>query len=85
MRGIPEEFHSKIFGKFSRANPNDSRQEERSGLGLSVAKAIVEKHGGRIWFDSDTQGGRGTTFYVAFPERPSAGARGAASFCSARA
>jgi PAS domain S-box-containing protein len=64
--GIPEDFRSKIFGKFCQADSSDSRQKGGTGLGLSIAKAIVEKHGGHIGFD--TQIGVGTTFHVSFRE-----------------
>jgi signal transduction histidine kinase len=63
--GIPEEFRSKIFGKFSQADASDSRQKGGTGLGLSIVKAIMEKHGGEVGFE--TQLGSGTTFHVSFP------------------
>jgi len=61
--GIPEAFREQIFGKFAQADASDSRQKGGTGLGLNIAKRIVERHGGRIGFDSDTQGG-GTTFWI---------------------
>ena len=64
--GIPEEFHSRIFAKFSQADASDARRKGGTGLGLSIAKALTERLGGRIGFDSTR--GRGTTFYVEFPE-----------------
>ena len=63
--GIPAEFHDKIFGKFSQADASDSRRMGGSGLGLSIAKAIVEKHGGEIGFR--TAQGKGTTFHFDLP------------------
>jgi len=63
--GIPEEFRSKIFDKFSQADASDSRQKSGTGLGLSIVKAIMEKHGGEIGFETEV--GAGTTFYVTFP------------------
>ncbi|MBL6945748.1 MAG: PAS domain S-box protein [Rhodospirillales bacterium] len=64
--GIPEEFHSRIFGKFSQADGSDTRQAGGTGLGLSISKAITEKHGGRI--DFETKPGQGTTFHVDLPK-----------------
>ncbi len=62
--GIPAEFHSRIFQKFSQADSSDTRQKGGTGLGLSISKALVDNMGGRIWFD--TGNGKSTTFYVAF-------------------
>jgi PAS domain S-box-containing protein len=62
--GIPQEFQSRIFGKFSQADASDSRKMGGSGLGLSIAKAIVEKHSGTVSFSSAP--GR-TTFFFDLP------------------
>lgn len=63
--GIPAHFRDKIFGRFSQADASDSRAKGGTGLGLNITKAIVERHGGRIWFESEK--GRGTTFHVELP------------------
>ncbi len=63
--GIPEEFHEKIFDRFTQSDASDSRKVGGSGLGLNISKKIVEKHGGIIRFNSDA--GVGTTFYVDLP------------------
>lgn len=60
--GIPENFKSRIFQKFSQA---DSGTKPGTGLGLSISKAIVEKLGGTIGFE--TQIGHGTIFYFDLP------------------
>lgn len=64
--GIPHEFHSRIFQKFSQADSSDARQKGGTGLGLSISRAIVELLGGRIGFDSQTD--VGTTFFFELPE-----------------
>ena len=56
-QGISQDQIGKIFGKFWQANPADRRG---IGLGLTIAKGIVEAHGGRIWCESRL--GEGTTF-----------------------
>jgi PAS domain S-box-containing protein len=63
--GIPEEFQDTIFQKFAQADSSDSRQKGGTGLGLSICKAIVEKLGGNIGFE--TQKNIGTTFYIDLP------------------
>ncbi|MDO9371258.1 MAG: ATP-binding protein, partial [Gammaproteobacteria bacterium] len=64
--GIPEEFRGRIFEKFSQADSSDARQKGGSGLGLSISKALIERMGGSIGFES--QPGKGATFYVDIPE-----------------
>jgi signal transduction histidine kinase len=56
--GIPPEQLTKLFGQFWQGNPADRRG---IGLGLTIAKGIVDAHGGRIWVESRV--GEGTTFY----------------------
>ena len=63
--GIAEEFRDKVFQKFSQGDTSDSRFQYGSGLGLSIAQLIVEKHHGRIGFD--TRLGTGTTFWFELP------------------
>lgn len=63
--GIPISQHSRIFDKFFRAD-NAPEYSEGTGLGLYIAKAIVEKHGGKIWFESEV--GQGSTFFVSLPK-----------------
>lgn len=63
--GIPQEFRTRIFQKFSQADSSDTRQKGGTGLGLAITKTIVEHHGGSIGFNTAT--GEGTTFYVNLP------------------
>ncbi len=63
--GIPPEYHSKIFQKFSQLDASDKRQKGGTGLGLNITKAIVEHHGGRI--DFITQVNKGATFFFTLP------------------
>lgn len=65
-RGIPKEFHDRIFTKFSQADSSDSRQLGGTGLGLNIAKALVEHMDGHIRFESEE--GEGTTFFICFPK-----------------
>jgi len=54
-----------IFDKFYRVQDKRTRDVSGAGLGLAIAKSAVEKHGGRIWVESEP--GRGTIFHVALP------------------
>ncbi|HJZ67481.1 MAG TPA: ATP-binding protein [Blastocatellia bacterium] len=62
-RGIPVEFRDRVFDKFFRATRD---QSSGTGMGLAIAKGIVEAHGGRIWIESGTQG-RGTRVIFTVP------------------
>jgi histidine kinase len=56
-----------IFDRFYRADKSRSRREGAgSGIGLTIARALVEAHGGRIWAES-AGAGRGATFTIALP------------------
>jgi signal transduction histidine kinase len=54
-----------VFDRFHRARNVDDRRFAGMGLGLYIARGIVEQHGGRIWVES-TQG-VGSTFHVSVP------------------
>ena len=63
--GIPEAFHSRVFHKFAQSQTGNTRQTSGTGLGLSVAKAIVELHHGEIGFLCPATGG--TIFWFELP------------------
>lgn len=63
--GIPESELRHVFERFYRVDSSLRRSTAGSGLGLFLAKAIVEAHGGQIWARSEA--GKGTTFFVALP------------------
>ncbi|HXW29339.1 MAG TPA: PAS domain S-box protein [Xanthobacteraceae bacterium] len=62
--GIDQQFADRIFQMFQRLH--ERGKYEGSGIGLAIAKKIVERHGGKIWFES--QLGTGTTFYFTLPD-----------------
>jgi len=63
--GIPKSQQSKVFSKLFRADNVKLKNTEGTGLGLYVVKSIVEKSGGKIWFESTED--KGTTFSVVIP------------------
>jgi signal transduction histidine kinase len=63
--GVPESERARIFEPFARGAAGAGR-EPGSGLGLFIARRVVEAHGGRVWVESDGPGG-GATFHVEVP------------------
>ncbi|HSV21726.1 MAG TPA: sensor histidine kinase [Xanthobacteraceae bacterium] len=55
--GIPLEFKPRLFEKFAQADTADARQNSGSGLGLSIVKEIVTRHGGTVGFEEAPDGG----------------------------
>jgi signal transduction histidine kinase len=63
--GIPPREQERIFDRFYQVEPSLTRHFEGIGLGLSIAKGMVELHGGRIWVESVE--GMGSSFTFALP------------------
>jgi len=63
--GFPKEYKEKIFERFSQVDASASRKYEGTGIGLALAKELVELHHGRIWADSEP--GRGTVMTFELP------------------
>jgi histidine kinase len=64
--GIPAEHLAHIFDRFYRVDKSRSRARGGSGIGLTIAKHLVEAHGGKIWAESEGEG-RGSTFVFTVP------------------
>lgn len=65
--GIPEEDQARIFERFYKVDRSRERSREGSGLGLSIARKIIELHRGTIRLESKV--GSGTTFIVTLPRK----------------
>lgn len=63
--GIPPQFHSTLFDKFTPARRPGLKGQASNGLGMSIIKTIVQWHQGTIWFESEEN--VGTTFYIKIP------------------
>jgi signal transduction histidine kinase len=65
--GIAPEHHDLVFREFAQVDSSASRQHHGTGLGLTIARKLVELHGGRIWVESTL--GAGSRFFFTVPQR----------------
>ncbi|HKA63524.1 MAG TPA: GAF domain-containing protein [Methylomirabilota bacterium] len=68
--GIAPEDQAAIFEEFRQVGSDETRKQEGTGLGLTLAKRFVELHGGRLWVESEPR--RGSTFTFTLPVAPTA-------------
>jgi PAS domain S-box-containing protein len=68
--GIKQEDIPKLFQQFQQLGSSGSRKTGGTGLGLAISKDIVEKHGGRVWVESEF--GKGSTFHFLLPIKSAA-------------
>ncbi len=66
--GIPAEQVGRVFELFFRTHEAEARRTPGLGLGLYITRGIVERHGGRIWAESEM--GKGTCVHVTLPAQP---------------
>ena len=67
--GVPVDLRERVFDKFFRATRDgdvSTRRPSGTGMGLAIAKGIVEAHDGKIWIESATDG-RGTRVVFTLP------------------
>jgi signal transduction histidine kinase len=64
--GIPAEYLTHIFDRFYRVDKSRSRAHGGSGIGLTIAKHLVEAHGGKIWAESAGEK-KGSVFMFTLP------------------
>jgi len=65
--GIPEDLREKVFERFFRVESYLTSEVGGTGLGLAICKNIIEKHGGKIWVESEL--GKGSHFFFTIPIR----------------
>ncbi|MBD1392226.1 tetratricopeptide repeat-containing sensor histidine kinase [Mucilaginibacter glaciei] len=63
--GIPDKLKDQVFNMFTSAQRPGTAGEKSFGLGLSICRQIIEKHSGKIWFESCPE--TGTTFFISLP------------------
>jgi light-regulated signal transduction histidine kinase (bacteriophytochrome) len=61
--GVEMQYHDKVFVIFQRLH--STKEYPGTGIGLSISKRIIERHGGKLWFESKVN--EGATFYFTLP------------------
>lgn len=69
--GISSEHHEFVFEEFAQVDASASRQHHGTGLGLTIARKLVELHRGRIWVESELGGGSRFFFTIPYAEETS--------------
>jgi signal transduction histidine kinase len=64
--GLSDDDKTRVFGRFQRLSARPTGGESSTGLGLSIVRQLVERHGGRVWVESDGRG-QGALFVVELP------------------
>jgi PAS domain S-box-containing protein len=63
--GIPSSDMTHLFEKFYRGKQREARSQHGTGLGLAIVRSIAERHGGKVWVESEL--GKGSTFFLQVP------------------
>lgn len=63
--GVAPTDQLRLFEKFYRGGQREAREQKGSGLGLAIVKSIAERHGGKVWLESEL--GKGSTFFLQVP------------------
>ena len=63
--GIALENQARVFEKFSQVGDSLTSKPKGTGLGLAISKQIIDRHGGKIWLESEL--GKGSTFSFSLP------------------
>lgn len=67
--GVPKDEMEKLFTKFYRATNAEQQKKVGTGLGLYIAKSVVERHRGEMWFESEENKGSTFSFYLPLKQR----------------